>query len=500
MYPNVEEREPLADTVKKELSFKATYFYHERDGKPGSAYPWLSGIQIVEPHRETTMTVRQGGLEGMTYRWTITPADPKGEVIKAEGDGAVIVFKSLERNTVLLEEVSNETGEVVLWIEEDVMCKYVRREIRALLEEERQELFDAMRLMWELDTASGRKMYGAEYISAVDLGRFHVAAGASYECDHLHDGLGFTTSHVLITNIFERSLQLINPRLTMPYWDFTIDTSGKDTDMLKDCPLFQESWFGGFDSEDYQVKDGRWANWTIPDTTLGWQQEGLTDAYGRLRSPWSTNHRGALTRRFGDTCDGDLTSYKPLPECGNHYDLLTTFSTFYGFTWESMGRSHGALHIYLGGVIDCTEQYDRVAELVGDGVASTMRQTGSVSKKLLYRAGLLSCSADKANRPLNTFEQLFSTGVCGCHGLNLDTGDDFNQVFEAAGLDPDIIDPSNNEDTRRELARILCNTPANSGDHAQASSNLDPSFWPTHPTMERLWVYKVCPRTALCDC
>ncbi|CAN0324516.1 unnamed protein product, partial [Laminaria digitata] len=42
---------------------------------------------------------------------------------------------------------------------------------------------------------------------------------------HFHDGLGFLVTHSLITNTFEFSLQLVNPKLTVPYWDFTMETT-----------------------------------------------------------------------------------------------------------------------------------------------------------------------------------------------------------------------------------------------------------------------------------
>lgn len=74
-----------------------------------------------------------------------------------------------------------------------------------------------------------------------------------------HEGLGFLTSHALLTNTFEASLQLVNPKLTVPYWDFTIEKSslgGNTADKNEpqmDSPIFTESWFGGFDTEDFMV-------------------------------------------------------------------------------------------------------------------------------------------------------------------------------------------------------------------------------------------------------
>jgi hypothetical protein len=42
-------------------------------------------------------------------------------------------------------------------------------------------------------------------------------------CDHLHDGMGFFTGHNAITIEFEKALQVVDPSVSVPYWDYTID-------------------------------------------------------------------------------------------------------------------------------------------------------------------------------------------------------------------------------------------------------------------------------------
>lgn len=75
-----------------------------------------------------------------------------------------------------------------------------------------------------------------------------------------HDGLGFLTNHGVLSNTFEASLQTVNPKLTLPYWDFTIETSSAgasgDTSAYQSqtkTPIFQESWFGSVDHTDDMV-------------------------------------------------------------------------------------------------------------------------------------------------------------------------------------------------------------------------------------------------------
>merc|ERR1711988_1434890 len=42
------------------------------------------------------------------------------------------------------------------------------------------------------------------------------------------------------------------------------------------------------------------------------------------------------------------------------------------------------------------------------------------------------------------------------------------------------------EEQSSELMRIYCNTPFSPGEQIEAASPIDVSFWPIHPTMERL--------------
>lgn len=72
----------------------------------------------------------------------------------------------------------------------------------------------------------------------------------------------------MLTNTFEHSLQLVNPKLALPYWDYTIDaaaghsTDGPGSDFQDTAgdvepqrlsPLFTSSWFGSSDPVDKQA-------------------------------------------------------------------------------------------------------------------------------------------------------------------------------------------------------------------------------------------------------
>ena len=64
--------------------------------------------------------------------------------------------------------------------------------------------------------------------------------------------------HVLFLSACAHYYQKVNPKLTLPYWDFTIEDyesrmSNHDGGFKITSPLFQESWFGSADPEDNVV-------------------------------------------------------------------------------------------------------------------------------------------------------------------------------------------------------------------------------------------------------
>ena len=128
------------------LSFEASNFYHARDGKPAQDYPWLKGVKLIEPHRETTLTV-SSPRDGHEYVWEVHGEGEKAGELRATATGAeaTVMLTELNENMITVKEM-NPAGDVVRQLQERVMVKYVRREIRTLTDDEREELLDAVRL------------------------------------------------------------------------------------------------------------------------------------------------------------------------------------------------------------------------------------------------------------------------------------------------------------------------------------------------------------------
>lgn len=91
------------------------------------------------------------------------------------------------------------------------------------------------------------------------------SATGDVQCDMWHEGTGFVTHHLALSLSFEASIRAVNPEVTTPYWDFTIDgeaikkAGGGPSMLLEVNDFFTDKWFGSSD-EDSHVADGRWAH------------------------------------------------------------------------------------------------------------------------------------------------------------------------------------------------------------------------------------------------
>ena len=153
------------------------------------------------------------------------------------------------------------------------VCMYVRREIRSMTKTDRDRFLDVSHMLWEVDEDKGQTLYGSAYHSAKYLLYFHHFNAALQDADHIHDGLGFLIQHIKFTNLFEGALQAIDPSVSLPYWDFTIDVSSGHT-VPYQTYVFSEDIYGSIalpknysrgythehdDIVNAAIPNGRWA-------------------------------------------------------------------------------------------------------------------------------------------------------------------------------------------------------------------------------------------------
>ncbi|CAM9780271.1 unnamed protein product [Ectocarpus sp. 12 AP-2014] len=415
-----------------------------------------------------------------------------GESSQIQASGAVadvVVLTSLEESISTLEDVSYSSRS------SSVSDRISRRTYLTMIGCDRQT-HPFMLTLWDVrvDGGNGKELYGDGYTFFYATNRLHHKAATHGTCDHFHDDLGFLVSHSVLTNTFEYSLQAVNPRLTVPYWDFTIETS-TSTETVYDpaspytrTPLLNASCIGTADLDDGMVKDGRWAKCEIPkvrDNNPG----GLEpDVYGKLRAPWNTNDRAYLTRGLGQLCQLNTDRLLPWPTCQTHYELTTGSHTFDDWVWNSMHAPHAPLHLWLGGTMDCAGMYEAITELVGNSIAETLTLLAIYHRRNLFCDDVWYCDgrADVETKP----SELLSSGQCGCHGYDLTQGSDHKIVIESVEYLEDLIGDFD-DTTQRKVVGALCTGVVNFGSHSQSSSTCDRLFWPMHPTMERLYQFPV---------
>ena len=323
----------------------------------------------------------------------------------------------------------------------------------------------------------------------------------------MHDGLGFLTQHIALSLAFEQSMQAVNPRVALPYWDFTIDKHLYDVgnwSTLGDSPMWGSEWFGRAGGEYDTVTEGRWAYIQVKSNVWG---QSKHNSYGFMRAPWNNNNRPYVTRKT-DLCGIDYIS---MPSCEVHWYTLDKTHSWYDFGWVLPYEPHGPVHMYVGGALNCNSTMTRVLDYI-ETLDSTQIQDKGIywhqqreleyllrtdmflSLKNMYRASMLSmpsyCSID--------------TPFLECHGTcqdltRLSQTQDSNwetyveeywssmfawssAVSHFSWLDYDV---------KVEIINIICGLGIGvDGDQLEAGSPMDPSFWPIHPTMERLWQYK----------
>lgn len=273
-------------------------------------------------------------------------------------------------NVYLLEGVTTVASDVVskpavAIFSTRIVCKYVKRELRALTHEDKEQVLDAMAELWHNRQEEGQAKYGKTFTSIDVLVAVHSLASNDVMCDGFHEGTGFISHHLALTNTFEQSMRAVNPAVTLPYWDFTIEGEAvkkagkKPSYMLEITPVFQDDWFGDTDPVTNRMITSRWAGAKMPkqkDLSLGVQ-----NSYGFIRSYWNNNPDDEISRKLFNAC-GTEAVHKMIPNCQNHYDVLAC-NTLGCFQSLSPADGHGPMHVQIGGMWGgCEDGYHAFTE------------------------------------------------------------------------------------------------------------------------------------------
>lgn len=479
-----------------------SYDYSRVSGPVGFEYPFMQEFDLVEPYRDVTLILSEENCEDCEFSWEITNQETGDLYATSSTEKMETVFTEVGKFTirVRVSAISHLKchGCDIRSYKSKVMCKYVRRELRNLFPEDREAYFQTSKVIWDTSSIDGQNIYGNRFQGIEYFVREHNALAGQRDCDHIHDGLGFLTQHAAMTLAFEHALQSVNPKVTVPYWDYTIEASwasesvDKQTNLWYSSEVFSDDWFGETSPEGHVVNRGRWA-YTKAMSTRACNLSSTVNAYGFLRAPWNQNNIPFLTRH-NKSYGFYLTSP---PSCADHYDQmkLTSFSEF---GMEISYKPHGKTHTLIGGVWGAEWGAFLSSSDYSTRNGRDISTLAFVVQKAMWRARLLECPKHcSADIPLAKCK-------CTCPSLQtwLTLGQAktiLNRFNDAPGVNGIFNDPSytrskNGEDFSGTLLRLFCNdldgfSPV-IGDSLESASPLDVSFWSIHPTVERLWIWR----------
>ena len=514
--PITQEYAIISDTYSFSVNVYNEY------GSPNNNYLWLENYTLAEPYKATTFSVTSENTVSPTpvlWKWTDETGTMWGDTIEK-------MFTNTGKYTILVEGL-NSQNESITNKTIPVVVKYVKRELRSLTDEDRHHFLHAAAKLWKYSTTEGREKYGEKFTSIAELVEEHALASNDIKCDQFHEGSGFFTHHFAITQTFEAALRAVDPSVTLPYWDFTIegqqitDLDEKPSYFLNITPFFNHKWFGSTD-ENGHVQDSKFAFAKMPKVSN--TSQVIPNSYGYIRSYWNNNNDEYAVRHLFDIC-GVEAKNKRIPDCQTHFDIINS-TTLSDFQILSPNDGHGTVHVQLGGMGgDCidtyknfTDTWSRIldADMTPDEIMShgyTMDSwewgTSAPRRKMLesmvmgeyfhvYKSLWRShmCSRDGTPNLLvcpESCEQSQSPSECKCQVESLVDGTtDWGNIYECilSGKSQQTFNKFFPEEFIIDMVYMLSTMTSIEGEMIESSSPIDITFWVIHPTLERLLAAK----------
>lgn len=354
--------------------------------------------------------------------------------------------------------------------------KYVRREVRALTDDDRTKIMDAMYLMYTVDEVPGKATYGDKFNTAEYYVYKHLNGAGTTDCDHWHDGAGIVTHHMAFTLEVEQTLQAIDPSLAMPYWEYGMDPYLYTN--WWESPLFDADWFGEANpaNDDHIISDGgMWQGISMPDGTdyADWSisETGslnpFVNGYSMMRSPWN-NNPNPMIGRHNQTYS--MSQYYTMPLCSTLQSCFKSTSLAYINDCLN-GATHGPVHILIGGAWGEGSLFD------DEEIEFARMPDKLLFFKVLWRMGYTRCpdtcslgEACRCSVPQQYIDEY------GAETLLTNT----NIIYALAS---DLTDAD--DDLYLKVLRAV-EDPGIAGEMFSSAAAFDPTFWPLHGAAERL--------------
>eukprot|EP00752_Nemacystus_decipiens_P016248 g14528.t1 len=502
-------------TTGETPELKVRLFNKYTQDNPIELYPWE---HLAEPYKPSTMELLDWPESGenLEYRWDVAGhLQGYGRAVEAlfttvgTFDCSVVAFDptltgrdpALRGGPTGNEEAARVAGPY----EFTVRVKYVRREIRSLTDLDREMFFNAVSVMQRVPSGVGQLVYGSHYYSKDYLTRLHLYYGGTKDCDHWHQGAGFVTSHMGLTLMYEQSLQAVNPAVTVPYWDFTLESTFFGASDFRTSGVFADDWFGEASPENDLHTPTRGRFGYVPAMANAREFSVLSNSYGLLRSQWNNDPTPFMTRN--KMIYGFFNNLKP-SGCFEYSHALMKD------TWMSLSKvlnaaAHGHIHETVGG--SWNHYFGEEAEDVDverdDSVMTFAHEIQALSKEL-WRTGFLDCPStcsmetawkdcqclcDAGKMGTRSAAQvLMESGVLDAVSYYDSTGEMISRFEDEEGQVLFTLPGYTEEESDRiyeQLLYLLC-SPGHIGTMFQATSTNDITFWVLHPTVDRLWHLK----------
>eukprot|EP00618_Florenciella_parvula_P017611 CAMPEP_0119466112 /NCGR_PEP_ID=MMETSP1344-20130328/921_1 /TAXON_ID=236787 /ORGANISM="Florenciella parvula, Strain CCMP2471" /LENGTH=725 /DNA_ID=CAMNT_0007498409 /DNA_START=17 /DNA_END=2194 /DNA_ORIENTATION=- len=511
-------------------------------------YPWKGGV--VEPWRVTTLSLvnmTDGTAVAMAHmpsdvsevelelHWKVYEeaysslnstdegGEPRRQPMASGVTGVAGQFEVTFRRAGLFHTVDAHLhgpgvggSGVVASFSHTIMCKYVRRELRALNDDDKERYLSALEVVHRTSMKDGVELYGSSFRNFEHFTTKHLWKMTLEKCTPWHGGDVFLTSHAAFTLEFEQSLQAIDPVVSSAYWDYTLDDHYYHNEWKSRSPMLSAEWFGAYSNgtdrtTSHAIDSGRFAYIPV-GTTASPGASPERNSYGILTDVMNNNPSKFVTRV--DSICGLKTQAK-LPGC-KELKGAVAMHNLAGFRAQIEYVFHGILHMQIGGVDSCAVSFaDKLAEdakwapyLEGIGLTLNTMWRSMVNLDMLvcpsecsadtpFSECSCSCPAYDGTISNMTFFDVYSIlSSYGGSALQMLKNGVVSNTFMTQDDDrgPETIHFANLTDTEdTEMMQFLLEVLCHPGKMSQFATPLaapnDPTFWSLHTTFDRLWAF-----------